>query len=129
MSKIASSFSRKYPYYAGYVGILTQPGLVRFIPRSNRSSILIGEPVDPKLDVGLALYQGKDVPVHPFSGPSVLNPGQKTEETEIIERLLSPLAQNEVGSIRCIGLNVSTRNESIKICIDRTRSMSPTPQK
>ena len=79
---------------------------MRFVPRSNRSSILIGEPVDPKLDVGLALFQGKDVSVYPFSGPSVLHPGQKTQSTEIIERILSPLAQSEVGSIRCIGLNV-----------------------
>lgn len=81
-------------------------GLVRFVPKSNRSNILIGEPVDPRLDVGLALYQGRDVPVHPFSGSSILNPGQKTEATESIERILSPLAQSEVGAIRCIGLNV-----------------------
>lgn len=81
-------------------------GLVRFVPKSNRSSILIGEPVDPKLDVGLALYQGKEVPVYPFSGTSVLNPGQKTDATESIERILSPLAQSEVGAIRCLGLNV-----------------------
>lgn len=110
MSKIASTFSRKSQPYAGYALVLTRPGLLRFIPRSNRFSILIGEPVDPKLDVGLALHQGKDVPVHPFSGTSVLNPGQRTEKTEIIERLLSPLAQHEVGSIRCIGLNASIPN-------------------
>lgn len=87
--------------------ILTRAGLVRFIPRSNLSSILIGEPVDPKLDIGLALYQGRDVSVYPFSGFSVLNPGQRTDATETIERVLSPLAQSEVGAIRCIGLNVS----------------------
>ena len=79
---------------------------MRFVPKSNRSNILIGEPVDPKLDVGLALYHGQDVPVYPFSGSSVLNPGHKTGATEAVERVLSPLAQNEVGAIRCIGLNV-----------------------
>lgn len=84
-------------------------GLVRFVPKSNRSSILIGEPVDPKLDVGLALYQGQDVPVYPFSGSSVLNPGKKSGAAEAIERILSPLAQSEVGAIRCIGLNVCQR--------------------
>lgn len=82
-------------------------GLVRFVPRSNPSKILIGEPIDPQVDVGLALFQGKAVSVWPFSGLSVLSPGQKTNVTETIERVLSPLAQNEVGSIRCIGLNVS----------------------
>ncbi|KAJ5994191.1 hypothetical protein N7451_009915 [Penicillium sp. IBT 35674x] len=89
MSKIASTFSR----------------LVRFIPKSNPAKVLIGEPVDPHLDVGLAVYQGKDVPVRPFSGSSMLNPGSITGSTESISRILSPLAQTEVGTIRCIGLN------------------------
>ena len=80
---------------------------MRFVPKSNPSKVLIGEPVDAQLDVGLALYQGKDVAVRPFSGSSVLNPGQMTDATETIARVLSPLAQSEVGSIRCIGLNVS----------------------
>lgn len=86
---------------------------MRFVPRSNPSKILIGEPVDPQIDVGLALFQGKEVPVWPFSGASVLNPGQKTSVTETIERVLSPLAQSEVGSIRCIGLNVSMRDPAL----------------
>ena len=80
---------------------------MRFVPKSNPAKVLIGEPVDPQLDVGLAVYQGKDVSVRPFSGSSVLNPGKVTESTETIDRILSPLAQTEVGSIRCIGLNVS----------------------
>jgi hypothetical protein len=86
---------------------LTVTGLVRFVPKSNPAKVLIGEPVDPKLDIGLAVYQGKEVSVRPFSGSSVLNPGAATGVTETIERILSPLAQTEVGSIRCIGLNVS----------------------
>ncbi|GIJ84719.1 hypothetical protein Asppvi_003570 [Aspergillus pseudoviridinutans] len=101
MSKIASTFSR----------------LVRFIPRSNPAKILIGEPVDPQVDVGLAVYQGKNVSVRPFTGTSVLNPGQKTETTEIIERILSPLAQSEVGSIRCIGLNYVSHAAEMKLTI------------
>lgn len=78
------------------------------MPKSNPAKVLIGEPVDPKLDVGLAIYRGEEVSVRPFSGSSILNPGQVTGTTETIARLLSPLAQTEVGSIRCIGLNVST---------------------
>ena len=81
---------------------------MRFIPKSNPSKVLIGEPVDASVDVGLAVYQGKDVAVRSFSGSSVLSPGQKTDATETIERILSPLAQSEVGTIRCIGLNVSS---------------------
>ncbi|KAH8431900.1 fumarylacetoacetate hydrolase family protein [Aspergillus melleus] len=101
MSKIASTFSR----------------LVRFNPKSNPSKILIGEPVDPKIDVGLALYQGQDVSVRPFSGTSVLSPGQKVESTETIGRILSPLSQNEVGSIRCIGLNYASHAAEMKMAI------------
>jgi hypothetical protein len=88
---------------------------VRFVPKSNPSKILIGEPVDPKLDVGLALYQGKEVNVRPFSGTSVLSPGHVTDATETISRILSPLAQSEVGTIRCVGLNVGYRSESIPL--------------
>lgn len=102
---------------------------MRFNPKSNPTKILIGEPVDSQLDVGLALYQGKDVSVRPFSGSSVLNPGQVTGATESIGRILSPLAQSEVGSIRCIGLNVSI--DPIDHCRKISRltliSMPPTP--
>ncbi|KAJ5761047.1 hypothetical protein N7520_008203 [Penicillium odoratum] len=89
MSTIASTFSR----------------LVRFVPKSDSSKVLIGEPVDAELDVGLALYKGQEVSVRPFTGTSVLSPGEVTTGTEVIERLLSPLAEEEVGSIRCVGLN------------------------
>ncbi|KAJ5226190.1 hypothetical protein N7468_007415 [Penicillium chermesinum] len=99
MSKIASTFSR----------------LVRFVPKSNPAKVLIGEPVDAQLDVGLALYQGKDVSVRPFSGSSVLNPGAATGATETIERVLSPLAQTEVGSIRCIGLNYASHAKEMSM--------------
>ncbi|KAE8381065.1 hypothetical protein BDV26DRAFT_256039 [Aspergillus bertholletiae] len=101
MSKIASTFSR----------------LVRFVPKSNPSKVLIGEPVDAQLDVGLALYQGKEVSVRPFTGTSVLNPGQKTESAEIISRILSPLSKNEVGSIRCIGLNYTSHAAEMNLSI------------
>ncbi|KAJ5305950.1 hypothetical protein PENANT_c015G10087 [Penicillium antarcticum] len=111
MSKIASTFSR----------------LVRFIPKSNSSKILIGEPVDPKLDVGLALYQGQEVSVRPFSGSSVLNPGKVTETTETIDRILSPLAQAEVGTIRCIGLNYVSHAKEMSLPIPEVPTLFMKP--
>ncbi|KAF7719001.1 Fumarylacetoacetase family protein [Penicillium ucsense] len=101
MSTIASTFSR----------------LVRFVPKSNPSKILIGEPVDAALDVGRAVYQGKEVSVRPFSGSSVLEPGQATGTTETIERILSPLSQKEVGSIRCVGLNYVSHAKEMSLDI------------
>lgn len=85
----------------------TYSRLVRFQPKAS-STPLIGQPRDPKLDVGLASYAGDTIEVDVFSGKSVLAPGQPTGETAVVETLLSPLAAHEVGTIRCIGLNVST---------------------
>ena len=79
--------------------------LIRFVPASNASSILLGEPVDASLDIGRALRAGQDVQARVFSGKSALNPGSLTEKIETVDRILSPLAQKEVGTIRCIGLN------------------------
>jgi hypothetical protein len=72
---------------------------------------LIGEPSQEDLDIGLATRDGKDVTVEVFTGTSVLSPGTRTDRTESIERILSPLAQEEVGTIRCIGLNVCPPRE------------------
>lgn len=79
--------------------------LVRFVPKSDSSKVLIGQPQDENVDVGVALRDGKEVQVDIFSGSSVLSPGSSSGETAIVERVLSPLTQNEVGTIRCIGLN------------------------
>jgi hypothetical protein len=83
-------------------------GLVRFVAKDS-TQVLIGQPVKDELDIGIALRQGQDVVVDVFSGLSVLNPGVKTGRTESIGRILSPMAQHEVGTIRCIGLNVRMR--------------------
>lgn len=81
------------------------------MPRSDSAKILIGQPVSQHIDVGLALYQGADVQAEVFSGTSVLTPGEATGNVEIISRVLSPLASSEVGTFRCIGLNVCLENE------------------
>lgn len=81
--------------------------LVRFVPVSDAKAILIGEPVDSKLDVGAATRKGEQPEVRVFSGSSALNVGFLTDKTEKIAKVLSPLSETEVGTIRCIGLNVS----------------------
>jgi len=80
--------------------------LVRFVPESDSSKILLGEPVDQEVDVGVATKKGEKVEVKVFSGKSALEPGSLTDKVEKIERVLSPLTQTEAGTIRCIGLNV-----------------------
>ncbi|KAM0711102.1 hypothetical protein Q7P35_001841 [Cladosporium inversicolor] len=89
--------------------------LVRFIPSSDSSKILIGQPVQQEIDIGKALRAGKQVDVSIFSGTSVLQPGSDTGNVESIQRILSPLAQNEVGTIRCIGLNYKQHAEEVRM--------------
>ncbi|KAI9719484.1 MAG: hypothetical protein M1828_006191 [Chrysothrix sp. TS-e1954] len=89
--------------------------LVRFVPKSDRSKTLIGQPVNDILDIGVAVFDGQDVPVNVFTGSSVLSPGRATESTAIIDRILSPLTAGEVGTIRCIGLNYKQHAEEVKM--------------
>lgn len=84
-----------------------ESGLVRFVPRSDESAVLIGQPADGAVDVGAAVRKGEDVKVKVFSGSSALSPGSLTDRVESISRVLSPLTMEEVGTIRCIGLNVN----------------------
>lgn len=88
-------------------GLTIYTGLARFISKSfDSEEILIGEPVDKTIDVGAATLAGNEVEVEIYSGSSVLSPGSPTGKKVIIGKLLSPLTQSEVGTIRCIGLNV-----------------------
>ncbi|KAF4979175.1 hypothetical protein FZEAL_4548 [Fusarium zealandicum] len=89
--------------------------LVRFIPQSDKTKVLIGQPVSDDVDVGLALFDGTAVAVEVFSGTSVLSPGDKTGVTETIDRVLSPVAAHEVGTIRCIGLNYKQHAQEVNL--------------
>lgn len=94
---VTTSFSMAIPHFRR---------LVRFVPKSDSSKILVGEPRDESVDVGSALRSGFLVEAFAWTGTSVLWPGSNTGQLETVERVLSPLASHEVGTIRCIGLNV-----------------------
>lgn len=79
-------------------------GLIRFVSASTQE-VLIGEPSDALLDVGLASLTSTPFTATVFSGSSVLTPGCATARVERVAQLLSPLAQSEVGTIRGIALN------------------------
>jgi 2-keto-4-pentenoate hydratase/2-oxohepta-3-ene-1,7-dioic acid hydratase in catechol pathway len=101
---------------------------VRFHPRSNPSRIFVGQPVDPNIDVGLAVSKNEDVPVTLYSGTSVLAAGEPTPTTEIIGKLLSPLSQEEVGTIRCIGLNYVQHANEVKMAIPDSPTLFLKPE-
>ncbi|KAI1079171.1 hypothetical protein F5B20DRAFT_181541 [Whalleya microplaca] len=101
--------------------------LVRFVPRGDSTSVLIGQPVDGAVDVGKAVRNGEDVQVKVFSGSSVLDPGSPTDKVEVIDRILSPLSTSEVGSIRCIGLNYANHAKEAKMALPNIPMMFMKP--
>ncbi|KAF6809950.1 fumarylacetoacetate hydrolase [Colletotrichum plurivorum] len=90
---------------------------VRFISREQPNKVLIGEPESDSIDVGLALRDGKEVKVVLWSGSSVLKPGVKTDQRAIVDRVLSPVSAEEVGTIRCIGLNYVQHAKEVGVAL------------
>lgn len=76
------------------------------MPRPSATAILIGQPVDASIDVGLSVRRGEEVRVEVFSGSSVLVAGSATGKFDVVDRIPPPLSAGEVGTICCIGLNV-----------------------
>ncbi|KAL4874757.1 hypothetical protein BJY04DRAFT_224665, partial [Aspergillus karnatakaensis] len=107
MAEIAATFSR----------------LLRFHPKSSPTAILIGQPTSPTLDIGLALYNNQEVSVSVFTGSSILTPGVQTTRSETIHKLLSPLSQAEIGTIRCIGLNYVSHAKEMRLDIPATPTL------
>ncbi|KAK4058562.1 hypothetical protein OIO90_000006 [Microbotryomycetes sp. JL221] len=78
--------------------------LVRFIAREDGREHY-GQPVDQDLDVGIAVYEGKDVITHEVTGDRLLFDGEVDPSSKLtIDRLLSPVPAIP-GSIRCLGVN------------------------
>ncbi|KAK4140656.1 uncharacterized protein C8A04DRAFT_31835 [Dichotomopilus funicola] len=102
--------------------------LVRFAPKGDDSKVLLGEPADVSIDVGAAVRKGEDVEVKVYSGTSVLDTGSPTGETAVIGRILSPLTQQEVGTIRCIGLNYKKHAEEAGMSIPEIPTVFLKPQ-
>lgn len=81
--------------------INTWTRLARFVNREGQ--IRLGQPVDPKLDVGLAVAGGQEVEVHVIDGD--VYSGTVTNEVDVIKQLLAPVSRQECSIIRCLGLN------------------------
>jgi len=91
--------------------------LVRFVPRSDPNKIFIGEPESDSVDVGVAVRNGEEVKVVVWSGSSVLKPGSKSDERAVIDRILSPVSVDEIGTIRCIGLNYVQHAKEVGVAL------------
>ncbi|RPD67525.1 fumarylacetoacetate hydrolase [Lentinus tigrinus ALCF2SS1-7] len=78
--------------------------LIRFVA-AETAQVHIGEPVDSKLDVGLAFHQKKPIKAYEIIGSALDPKSQVTKNVLTVKELLAPLSREEVGLVRCLGLN------------------------
>ncbi|KZT05592.1 fumarylacetoacetate hydrolase [Laetiporus sulphureus 93-53] len=79
--------------------------LIRFVA-AETAQVHLGEPVDPKLDVGQAYQLKKTIKAYEILGSAIDPSAQVTKNVLTVKELLSPLARNELGGVvRCLGLN------------------------
>jgi len=92
--------------------------LIRF-KAVETARIHLGQPVDARLDVGLAALQKSPmIKAYEVTGSSALDPAAKvTDRVLTVSELLSPLSRAEIGTVRCIGLNYSDHAAEAKMPI------------
>ncbi|EPQ26066.1 uncharacterized protein PFL1_06274 [Pseudozyma flocculosa PF-1] len=98
---------------------LTKPysRVVRFDPAST-TQVCYGVPADPDQDIGLAIARGETVLIDTLSGPSLFELGDRFGgHRESADVILSPLDEDEIGAIRCIGLNYKNHAEECNLPI------------
>ncbi|OBZ70072.1 Fumarylacetoacetate hydrolase domain-containing protein 2 [Grifola frondosa] len=88
--------------------------LIRFVA-AETSQVHIGEPVDAKLDIGLAIQQNKPVKAYEIVGSALDPTAQVTKNVLTVKELLAPLAREEVGLVRCLGLNYADHAAEAKL--------------
>ncbi|KAJ3841868.1 fumarylacetoacetate hydrolase [Lentinula raphanica] len=88
--------------------------LIRFVALET-SRVHIGEPVDANLDVGVAAHQGTPIKAYEIIGSALDPAAQVTRKILTVKSLLSPLTRNEIGFVRCLGLNYSDHAEETKM--------------
>ncbi|KAK7470233.1 hypothetical protein VKT23_001667 [Stygiomarasmius scandens] len=80
--------------------------LIRFVALET-SEVHIGQPVDPNLDVGLAAHEGRTIKAYEIFGSALDPSAQLTNNVLTVKHLLTPLSREQVGFVRCLGLNYS----------------------
>lgn len=88
--------------------------LIRFIATDGR--LLVGEPILPSSDYDLGdVTEASKLQAKVISGEDIYDTTGKTKVTDEVVRvktLLGPLAQGDVPSLRCVGLNYAKHSMS-----------------
>jgi len=105
--------------------------LIRFVALET-SEVHIGQPVDPNLDgmllflhtavltfsvVGLAAHEGRTIKAYEIFGSALDPSAQLTNNVLTVKHVLTPLSREQVGFVRCLGLNYSDHAVCILICL------------
>jgi len=69
------------------------------------SRVHIGQPVDPNIDVGLAIFERKMVKAYEIAGSALDPSAYVTKKVLTVKHLMEPLERNEVKLVRCLGIN------------------------
>ncbi|CAA7258508.1 unnamed protein product [Cyclocybe aegerita] len=88
--------------------------LIRFVAVET-GRVHIGQPVDPNLDVGLATAHGKPIRAFEIVGSALDLSAQVTNTALTVRTLLSPLSNEEIKVVRCLGLNYSDHAAEAKL--------------
>ncbi|PSR81035.1 hypothetical protein PHLCEN_2v6566 [Hermanssonia centrifuga] len=78
--------------------------LIRFVA-AETAQIHIGEPIDPELDVGLAFHKEQAIKAYEIFGSALDPAAQVTKNVLTVKQLLPPLSREQIGVVRCLGLN------------------------
>ena len=80
--------------------------LIRFVA-AETGNIHFGQPCDAAVDVGLAVHRGQRLTAFEITG-DVLTPNARVSDKVLtVRRLLTPLSREQIGLVRCLGLNFS----------------------
>ncbi|KAH7887444.1 hypothetical protein F5I97DRAFT_1806645 [Phlebopus sp. FC_14] len=88
--------------------------LIRFIA-AETSEVHIGQPVDPRLDVGLAAWNKQTIKAFEIAGSALDPAAQVTNTILTVKELLAPLSRDEMKIVRCLGLNYSDHAAEAKM--------------
>ncbi|EKM59855.1 uncharacterized protein PHACADRAFT_250625 [Phanerochaete carnosa HHB-10118-sp] len=78
--------------------------LIRFVA-AETSQVHIGEPVDRWQDVGLASHKKQTIKAYEIVGSALDPAAQVTNNVLTVKQLLPPLTREQIGVVRCLGLN------------------------
>ncbi|KAF8834737.1 hypothetical protein BDN67DRAFT_975794 [Paxillus ammoniavirescens] len=88
--------------------------LIRFVA-AETAQVHIGQPVDPKLDVGLAAWNKQTIKAYEIVGSALDPAAQVTNTILTVKELLAPLSREELKVVRCLGLNYSDHAAETKM--------------